>query len=172
MSGNAEIGLDEHPTGAVDGNTQLSTQRRSGNARSPQDDWRWDSFVADQNRAGLNAGDHVGGANLDSQVSQLVFGFAGKFFGIGGQNPGATFDEQYAALPRVDIAKLAVQGVARNFSQGAGEFDSGWSASDDCKLQRRSALAAESLILAFGQLEGEQNAAADFECVFNRLQTG
>ena len=33
-------------------------------------------------------------------------------------------------------------------------------------------MAAESLILAFGQLEGEQNAAADFECVFNRLQTG
>src|ERR1700687_5455473 len=122
MSGNAEIGLDEHPTGAVDGNTQLSTQRRSGNARSPQDDWRWDSFVADQNRAGLNAGDHVGGANLDSQVPQLVFGFAGKFFGIGWQNPGAAFDEQYATVPRVDIAKLAVQGVTRDFSQRSCEF--------------------------------------------------
>ncbi len=76
----------------------------------------------------------MGGTNLDSQASQLCFGFAGKFFGIGWQNPGATFDEQYAALPRVDVAKLVVQCVTRDLSQRSREFDAGGSASDDRKL--------------------------------------
>src|SRR4030081_1035357 len=113
----------------------------------------------------------MGGATLDSQVPQLVFGFAGKFFGIGRENPGAAFDEQYAALSRVDVAKLVVQGVTRDFSERSCEFDAGGAASDNCKLQRRCALASESLILALtlGQLEGQQNAAADFECGFNCL---
>ncbi len=83
----------------------------------------------------------MGGANLNSEPPQLVFGFAGKFFGIGRQNPGSAFDEQDAGLLRVDIAKLVVQCVVRDFSQSAGEFYAGGAASDDCKLQRRSALA-------------------------------
>src|SRR6266481_5771055 len=122
MSGNAEVGLDENATGAVDRNTQLSAQRRSGNTCRPQDHGGCNLFVANPNRAGFNSVDHVGGANLDSEASQLVFGFAGEFFGIGGQNPGASFDEQYAGLSRVDIAKLVGQCVVRNFSQSAGEF--------------------------------------------------
>ena len=35
MSGDAEIGLHEHAPGAVDGHTQLSAQRRSGDAGGP-----------------------------------------------------------------------------------------------------------------------------------------
>src|SRR5260370_131422 len=44
------------------------------------------------------------------------------------------------------------------------------------QLEGRSALAAGglilSLVLALGQFEGQKNAAADFEGIFNRLQTG
>src|SRR5437016_4151809 len=142
MSGYAEVGLDEYATGAVKGNSQLSPQRRSGYTRRPQDHGGCNLFVADPNRAGINPVDHVGGTNLDSEAPQLVFGFAGKFFGIGRQNPGSAFDEQDAGLLRVDVAKLAVHCVTRDLSQSASEFDSGGAASDDGELQRRSALAA------------------------------
>src|SRR6266446_3834368 len=172
MSGYAEVGLDEHATGAVNGNSQLSAQWRGGHTRRPQDHGGCNLFVADPNRAGLNAVDHVGGANLYSEALQLVLGFAGKFFGIGWENPGSAVDEQDAGLLRVDVAKLAVHCVTCDLSQSAGEFDAGGAASDDCKLQRRSALAASGFVLTLGKFEGEENAAADFERVFNRLQTG
>ena len=153
MSGNAEIGLDEHATGAIDGNTEPAAQRRSGNACRPQDDWRENPFVAHPNRAGLDASDGMGRANFDSQSSQLFFGFAGKLLGIGWQNAGSAFNEEYTALPRVDIAELMIHGVMRDFSQGAREFDAGGSAADDDELQRRRALAAGGLPL--GQFEGQ-----------------
>ena len=35
VSGNAEVGLDEHATGAVEGNAQLSAEGRSGDTRRP-----------------------------------------------------------------------------------------------------------------------------------------
>src|SRR6266404_4421472 len=187
MSGYAEVGLDEHATGAVNGNAQLSAQRRSGHTRRPQDHGGCNLFVADPNRAGLNAVDHVGGANLYSEALQLVLGFAGKFFGIGWENPGSAFDEQDAGLLRVDVAKLAVHCVTCDLSQSAGEFDAGGAASDDCKLQRRSALAGGLIrmivlmiilmlvlmrLLTLGQFEGQENATSDFERIFDRLETG
>ncbi len=72
---------------------------------------------------------------------------------------------------RVDIAKLVVQCVVRDLSQSASEFDAGGAASDDHKLKRGSVLSARGFVLALGEFEGQQNAAADFKRVFNRLQT-
>ena len=94
---------------------------------------------------------------------------------IGRQNPRATFDEQDAGLLRVNLAKLVVQGMARDFSQHACEFNTGRAASDDHKLKGRFALFGVSFFaqaLTLGEFEGQQNAAADLESVFNRLQTG
>ena len=99
-----------------------------------------------------------------------------KFFGISRQNARAAFDQQDAALLRVDIAELVGHGVARDFGQSSGKFDAGGAASDDDKLQgdplgrRYGALAAR--LLPLGQFESQQHTAADFERVFNRLQTG
>ena len=187
VPGNAEIGLDEHAASAVDGHTQLSAEWRSGHTRCPQHHRGWNLFVAHPNRAGLNARDHVRSADLDSQASQLVFGFAGELFGICSQNTGSALDEQDAALPRIDTAKLVVHGVVRDFSQGSCKFDAGGASSDHHKLQQKRcwtigglfcglviSLASSSLVssLALGQFEGQQNAAADFESVFDGLQTG
>ncbi len=112
----------------------------------------------------------------------MVFGFAGKFFRIGCQNTWPAFEEQNAGLLGVDLAKLVVQRVARDFGQRACEFDAGGAASDDDKLKRRFVLGVvlggliliivTIIVLALGQFEGQQNAAADFQGVFNRLQTG
>ena len=55
-------------------------------------------------RGGIDAGDHGGGADLDSQVSELVFGIAGKMFGIGGQDSRTAFNEQDSGFPWIDIA--------------------------------------------------------------------
>ncbi len=63
------------------------------------------------------------------------------------------------------------QGVAADFGQGSGEFDSGGSAADDHKI-KRFAGDPPADGLAFGQFEGQQNAAADFERVFDGLEAG
>jgi hypothetical protein len=107
----------------------------------------------------------------------LGFGFAGKFLGISGQNSRAAFDQQDAGLPRIDMAELVVQGVVRDFSESACEFDAGGStAPTTTNCSGGSPLAVGSFILTFGlplgQFECQQNAAADLQGIFNRLQTG
>src|SRR6202034_4334398 len=100
---------------------------------------------------------HVRRANLYSQALQLLFGLAGEFFGIGGQNARAALNEQYAALTRIDIAKLVIQSVARNLRQSSRQFDARRTTSDDYELQPRDAVGADGL--SFGQFESQQDAA-------------
>ena len=58
--------------------------------------------------------------------------------------------------------------MARDFGQGSGEFNPGRTASDDHKLQRRSVPFLRTLSLR--QFKGQQDAAADLQRVFDRLQ--
>ena len=59
MAGQAEIGIHEHASGAIDGHAQLFAERRSGHARRPQNDGRIHRFCF---ASGLT---HVNCARLD-----------------------------------------------------------------------------------------------------------
>lgn len=100
-------------------------------------------------------------------MAELGFRLAGKIFGIRGQHAGTAFDEQDSGLLGIDVAELVIHSVVGDFGEGSGKFDTGGTASDHHELQRRSAVASGSLTL--GQFEGQENTAADFEGVFNRL---
>jgi hypothetical protein len=76
------------------------------------------------------------GEDLNSEASKLLFGFAGKFLRIAGQNARATLDEQDAGLAGIEIAKLVIESMVGDFGQSAGELDTGGTSSDDYELQR------------------------------------
>ena len=57
-----------------------------------------------------------------------------------------------------------------DIADGAGKFDTGGAAADDDEVERR--MPAMLLHLALGQFEGEQDAAADLDGVFDALQAG
>jgi hypothetical protein len=59
--------------------------------------------------------------------------------------------------------------VAADFGEGSGEFDSSGTGTDDHEVQRIAGFAGRGLALC--KFEGQQNAAADFECVLDRLET-
>ena len=57
-----------------------------------------------------------------------------------------------------------------DIADGACKLDAGGAAADDDEVERR--MAARLLHLAFGKLESEQDAAADFGGVFDGLESG
>ena len=89
-------------------------------------------------------------------------------FRIRWQDARAALDQNDAALFGFDFAELMRHGVMRNFGEGSCKFYAGWSAADDNELQlaRRISLGGVTL----RELECEQNAAANFERVFNRFE--
>ena len=60
--------------------------------------------------------------------------------------------------------------VVRDFSKSPGKFHAGRAAADNNKIKRYLAFAAGRL--AFCQLERQQNAAADFNGIFDGFQAG
>lgn len=58
-----------------------------------------------------------------------------------GSKPLGAFDQADPGLARIDMTKLAGQGVARDLDQRTGQFDPGRPAADDDKIQPGLALA-------------------------------
>jgi hypothetical protein len=69
---------------------------------------------------------------------------------------------------RVNRSEFMCQNVTRDFRQYAGEFHAGGASAHDDEVQRVVAGAGKSP--PFGQFKRKQNAAADFESVFDGLQ--
>ena len=68
----------------------------------------------------------------------------------------------------IPTEKLVGQSVPADLRKRAGQFDSGWAAANNHKVQWHSRFSARGL--AFRQFEGQQYTAPYFEGVFNRLQ--
>src|SRR6185503_17522666 len=87
---------------------------------------------------------------------------------IGRQDPIGAFYQYHARPGRIDAAELALQRVPRDLRQRAGQLDAGRAAADDD--EREASRAPRGIGLALGALEGEQDARADVERIFERLQ--
>ncbi len=94
----------------------------------------------------------------------------GKVFGIGGQYSRAPFNQQDVRSCGVDGAELMREGVTADFGESSGEFDSGGPGADDDEIQLCFRLSPRGLPL--GQFEGEQDAATNFERIFDGLEAG
>ncbi len=168
MAGDAEVGLNEHASGAIAGSAQFLAQRRGRDSCGPQNYGRDDTSVADVHHAGFNQSDHRVRADVDAQVAQLLFGAARQVFGIGGQHARAAFEQDDVGARRVNGAEFMRQNVTRDFRQYSGEFHAGGASAHDDEVQRLIAGAGKSP--PFGQFKRKQHAAADFERVFDGLQ--
>ena len=126
-------------------------------------------MVVNPNGAGFDPGDDLRSANFDAEPLQLSFRLARELLGVRGQNARTAFDQNDAALLGLDLAELVGHGVARDFGESSSQFDAGWAASDDHELQVRGRVALRRLPLR--QLESEEDPTADFEGIFDGLQT-
>src|ERR1700689_3351187 len=79
------------------------------------------------------------------------------------------FDEMNASARRIDRPEVVSQSVAADFRKSPGQFNSRRSGANHHKLQRVTALAGKGA--AFGEFEGQQNAATDFERVLDGLES-
>jgi hypothetical protein len=91
MAGEAEVGLDQDASGAIDGSAEALAERGSGHAGGPENYGCGESRVSGVDRAGFNISDYGRGANFDAQAMELFLGAAGKILGVGWQNARATF---------------------------------------------------------------------------------
>src|ERR1700693_5856570 len=80
------------------------------------------------------------------------------------------FAEVNASAAGIDGAEIVREGVTADFGEGSGEFDSGGACAYDHEVQRIVTFAGSGT--PFGEFEGEQNAAADFERVLDGLEAG
>src|SRR6266404_5082353 len=101
---------------------------------------------------------------------ELLLGFPGEVFGIGGQHPGATFDQQDPGAGRIDCTELVGQGVTGDLGQSPCQLDSGRTGSNHHKIKWEIGRSNKGLPL--GELESEQDAPPDLKSVLNRFQAG
>src|ERR1700730_12933173 len=170
MAGKAEIRMDQHPSGPTDRHPELLAKRRGGHARSPEDDGCIHPRFAHVYCARLDLGDHGRSEYFHAQVLQLFERAAREIFRIGRKNMRSGFDEMNAGATWIDGAEIVGESVAADFGESSSEFDSGGSAADDHEVQRLTAFAGGGA--AFGEFKGKQDAAADFEGVFDSFEAG
>ncbi len=108
--------------------------------------------------------------HFDAQGFELFFGLDGQIFRVSRQHVLRAFDEDHARFRRVDVAEVVGHEAAGDVADGSGEFDAGWAAADDDEVERRVRTGFEHF--ALGELEREQNAAANLDGIFDGLQAG
>ena len=167
--GEAQVRVDQHAAGAIDGSSQRFPQGRGRHPGGPENDGRGQAGRAHDYGGGFDAGDQGRGANFNPQLTQLFFGTAGQVFRISGQYARTAFEKDDAGAFGIDGVKLIGQNAARNLSQGAGQLDPGRATAHNHEIELHLARAAGRV--TFGQLKRQQDAAADFNGVFNGLET-
>ena len=101
---------------------------------------------------------------------QLLFGFGGEVFRIGGEYARAIVEDHDASLSGIDVAEIVPHIKLGDVADGSGELNAGGAATDDNKVERR--MPALLLHLALGQLESEKDATADLGGVLDGLKAG
>ena len=71
MVRHAEIGLDDHAPGAIQGRVELFAKRRWLVPRRPENRLRLDSLIGDRHKVMANVGDLGIDANLDAELLEL-----------------------------------------------------------------------------------------------------
>src|SRR5258708_5743122 len=120
-------------------------------------------------RPGFYLSDRRARANLDSKAMQLFLRAAGKVVRISGKHAGPPFQQHDVSAGGIDGAEFVRQSMPANFGQRSRELNPGGSGSHHYKVEGRTRLARGSL--TFGQFEGEEHAAANFECILNCLKS-
>ena len=77
MAGEAQVRVDQHAAGAMDGSSQRFPQGRGRYPGGPENDDRGQAGRAHDYGRGFDAGDQGRGANFNAQMTQLFFGTAG-----------------------------------------------------------------------------------------------
>ena len=170
MAFGVEGAVHEHASALIRGHAEQLAERRSLHARGPQRDRRFDALAAGDDVSGLHIGDAQIGVDFDAEGPQLLLGFDGKVFGVGGQNVLFAFNEDHARGGRVNVAEIVPHETAGDVADGAGQLDAGGATADDDEIERRVGAGLQHF--ALGQLEGEQNAAADLDGILDGFQSG
>ena len=106
--------------------------------------------------------------DLDAEAFQRALRIGREIVGKARQHARAGLDQHDARLVGVDVAEVGRQRVARQFGDGAGEFDAGRAGADDDEGQQRGA--PLRIGLALGALEGDEDAPPQRGGVLERLQ--
>ena len=169
MTGNREVGFDDHSTRPVEWSAEVPRQRRCGHASGPEHRARLDPPVRRVDTTGVDADHAAVGAHVDTELGQMALRFAPELVGIRGEHVVGAFDQHHLRRRRVDRPELAGHGVCRDLAQGTGQLDPGRSTADDDEREQRAADVLGTL--ALGRLERGEDAPPDVERVLDRLQT-
>ncbi len=102
-------------------------------------------------------------------MKELTLSLDGKILWIGGQNPRTVVEEQDARLGWIDVAEIMAHVKFGDIADSTSKFDAGGSPANNDEIEWR--MPSVLLHLAFGEFEGEQDATADFDGVFDAFQT-
>src|SRR5689334_5031982 len=108
--------------------------------------------------------------NLDAEVLELFLSAAGQIFWKGGEYSRATLEQNDLRALRIDRPEFVGQHLAGDLSQSSGKLDAGGASADDDEVDLSLSLTTRSSTL--GQFKSQQDPAADFQSVFDSLETG
>src|ERR1700692_31327 len=124
MSRDAEVRLNQYASGAIYCNAKLLAERRSCHACGPQNYVCVHPRLARIDDAGLNLRDHRRSTYLYTQSTQLFERAARKIFRICRKHVSAALEKMDSRAARINRAKVIGEGMAADFGEGSGEFNS------------------------------------------------
>jgi hypothetical protein len=168
VAGDGEVGLDLHPAAAIERRVERPAERRAGDARGPDDGFRFQALGAERHAAGVDAGDALAEPDRDAEPLELQACFLRQRRRVGRQHAVGAFDQHHPRSRRVHAPEFALERVARDLRERARELDAGRAAADDDEGEPGRAL--RRVGLALGALESGEHARADVERFVEGLQ--
>src|SRR5262249_24279568 len=102
-------------------------------------------------------------------MAELLFRTARQVLGIRGQDARSAFDQKDVSARGIDRAEIVSQCVAADLGQRSGQLHACGASANNDEIDGSFGSGSG---LALRQFEGQQHATADFEGVFDRLQSG
>ena len=141
---------------------------RGLDACCPQGDGGVDALSVGFNPSRAYSGDLRFGVHFDAQMLERSLRFGGEVRRIRGEHARAAVKQENAAFGWVDVAKVVAHVKLGDVANGAGQLDAGGPAANDDEVEGRVPALLEHL--ALGELEGQQDTAANLDRVFNGLE--
>ena len=167
-AGRIEAVVDDDATSLVEGGAEQFAERGGLHACCPEGDCGFNAFIVGLDPTGADASHLTFGVDFDAKGLQGFLRLRGEIFWVSRKDARASIEENHPCRGGIDMAKVMAHVLLCDVTDGACQFNSSGTATDDHEVEWR--MPAVDLHLPLGKLKGEQNTATDLYGVFEGLE--
>ena len=170
MTGDRQIGSDDHPPGAIERHTQRLSERAGLDTGRPEHVSHRNALIADVYPARRHVGDRRIEPDLDAHAFEVALRARAQLRRKRRQHPRPPFEQDHPGGSRIDVFVVPRHRRGRDLHDRSRQLDAGGAGADNPERERRSAGVGAGFVLR--RLERQQDPAPQLGGIFDRLQSG